>query len=151
MGSLNANEPQFLLRGFFTAFAALCLIAFIIGALYNPSNLKHIRVLTDDCNASVIATSLRDSITCCAEYAPYAYLSLGLCDATFHWTSGFAASHFAWVLPLLPLAATVLADVCSLPDLSSKLFGHFKRLLLYVFIMFFRAVSIPLLTRPTKH
>lgn len=119
--------------------AATCLLSCIFGISFNSYNVKHMRAPIETCKKNIIKSSIPDSSVCCADAAPD-HDHLHICEATFHWSNRILASFYAWVIPLLPAAFTLLHDLTTGAASGFQLVTHHsKRLSFYLLIFLFRA------------
>lgn len=137
--------------------ALASLLVVVLGSLYNSEGLKHsiakvpaqysssIYHTLPHCSKRVLVLNLHDSILCCDEgNRDHDWL----CYASFDRLSRLLShSTWAWLLPLLPLALSYLAD-CAHLVLFDKSLAHFmsvtrsaaRRMLFYFSLVLFRSV-----------
>mmetsp|Transcript_10896 Transcript_10896/g.16605 ORF Transcript_10896/g.16605 Transcript_10896/m.16605 type:complete len:275 (+) Transcript_10896:35-859(+) len=109
-----------------------------LGSALNGNQHKYSRFSSSQCSHGLLINELRASDFCCDHMY---HRSDWACVAAYDRPTQIMSSIWAWALPLMPAALTIISDAF-FGVLNRKYKAHFKRISLYLSIFIFRTVVL---------
>ena len=121
------------------------LLVLLVGTGLNNIQVKYSRFRTEECRRGLYVREIVSSDFCCDTHY---HDSDWACAAAYDFVNETFTSFLAWIIPLVPLAFTVAADVYhgriqkqTGKDSRSIAGTHVRRLACYVALFLYRTVS----------